>query len=259
LLSALHTQTQGAAEEFIGDTTWQGYRLVMAHEPGRAAEQTRMRCHRIAELEARAAQLSGKLDAQDTGERHRGRRLSDSDAKPRFFHEVCEARLANIIKVDLGSELFRYGIDEGALKRAERMDGKLLLVTNVPELEAGQIVARYKALADIERGFRVLKSEIEIAPVYHRLPDRIRAHAGLCFMALILYRVMRQRLTLAGVALSPEAALERLRRVQRHTVTIDNEVPVHGISTINQEQTRLLATLKVKKPTPSPQLSLLYW
>ena len=32
---------------------------------------------------------------------------------------------------------------------------------------------RYKSLADIERGFRVLKSEIEIAPVYHRLPERI--------------------------------------------------------------------------------------
>lgn len=53
------------------------------------------------------------------------------------------------------------------------------------------------ALADIERGFRVLKSEIEIAPEYHRLPQRIRAHAMLCFMALIVYRVMRQRLKLA--------------------------------------------------------------
>jgi len=37
-------------------------------------------------------------------------------------------------------------------------------------------------------------SEIEIGPVYHRLPDRIRAHAAICFMALILYRVMRERL-----------------------------------------------------------------
>jgi transposase len=37
----------------------------------------------------------------------------------------------------------------------------------------------------------VLKSEIEIGPVYHRLPERIRAHASICFMALILHRVMR--------------------------------------------------------------------
>ena len=67
-----------------------------------------------------------------------------------------------------------------------------------------ELVQRYKALADIERGFRVLKSEIEIAPVFHRLPDRIRAHAMLCFMALIVYRVMRQRLKLAKSDLSPE-------------------------------------------------------
>ena len=61
--------------------------------------------------------------------------------------------------------------------RAQAMDGKLLLVSNVPDLSAQQIVARYKSLADIERGFHVLKSEIEIAPVFHRLPERIRAHA----------------------------------------------------------------------------------
>ena len=53
------------------------------------------------------------------------------------------------------------------------------------------MVQRYKALADIERGFRVLKSEIEIAPVYHRLPERIRAHALVYFLALIVYGVMR--------------------------------------------------------------------
>jgi polysaccharide biosynthesis protein PslH len=74
---------------------------------------------------------------------------------------------------------------------AELMDGKLLLVTNATDLTAPEVVERYKALADIERGFRVLKSEIEIGPVYHRLPERIRAHAQICFMALILHRVMR--------------------------------------------------------------------
>ena len=56
--------------------------------------------------------------------------------------------------------------------------------TSAPAFE---VVQRYKRLADIERGFRVLKSDIEIGPVYHRLPKRIRSHALVCFMALILY------------------------------------------------------------------------
>ena len=36
-------------------------------------------------------------------------------------------------------------------------------------------IRSYKSLADIERGFRVLKSEIEIAPVYRRLPEALRS------------------------------------------------------------------------------------
>ncbi len=54
------------------------------------------------------------------------------------------------------------------------MDGKLLVVTNVPDLTPQQIIERHKSLADLERGFTVLKSELRIGPVYHRLPERIR-------------------------------------------------------------------------------------
>ena len=72
--------------------------------------------------------------------------------------------------------------------------------------------------------------------MYHRLPERIKAHASICFMALILYRVMRQRLQRAGSELSPESALADLRRIQRHTVSIDNAAPIHGVSTIQPRQ-----------------------
>jgi transposase len=112
-------------------------------------------------------------------------------------------------------------------------------------------------MADIERGFRVLKSEIEIAPVFHRLPDRIRAHAMLCFMALILYRVMRSRLKLAGASVSPERAFEQLRAIQRHRVRIHAAEPLEGISTINAQQANLYKALKLPKPTHDAQLPLL--
>jgi hypothetical protein len=151
--------------------------------------------------------LVGKLDSQEAGKVHRGRKLSDAGVTARFFHEVSEAHLKRIIKIDLHADLFTYDIDQAALARAQAMDGKLLLVTNVADLTPKEVVRRYKALADIERGFRVLKSEIEIAPVFHRLPDRIKAHASICMLALILYRVMRQRLKMSGSDLSPEAAL----------------------------------------------------
>jgi transposase len=76
--------------------------------------------------------------------------------------------LGRIIKVNLKGDLFTYDINARALAHARLMDGKLLLVTNTPDLSPAQVVTRYKSLADIERGFRVLKSEIETGPIYHR-------------------------------------------------------------------------------------------
>jgi transposase len=257
LLQPVHEAAANQPGETIAQASWQGHRLIVAHDPQRAQEQTALRDKRMAALQARADQLASKLDGQDAGEIHRGRRLSDSGAKARFFHEVAEAHLSKIIKVDLKSDLFTYDIDAKALARAQMMDGKLLLVTNVADLQPAQIVQRYKSLADIERGFKVLKSEIEIAPVYHRLPERIRAHASICFMALILYRVMRQRLKAAGQAVSPEMALAQLRRIQRQSVSINQGAPISGVSNINREQAELFSALNLRKPVPDVQLTLL--
>lgn len=257
LLQPMAQQAAQATDEIVTEAKWQCHRLVVAHNPVRAAEQTQERLACIHALQQRADQLAGKRNAQDEGKVHRGRKLSDSGAKARFFHEVSEAHLARIVKVDLQSDLFTYQIDEMALARAQLMDGKLMLITNVSDMSAAEVVQRYKALADIERGFRVLKSEIEIAPVFHRLPQRIKAHASICFMALILYRVMRQRLRLAGTDMSPETALTDLRGIQRHTVTIDSGAPIHGVSTLQPRQAQALAALKINKPTLDPQLTLL--
>jgi transposase len=257
LLEPLHAAAGTADGQTITESRWKGHRLIVAHDPVRAQEQTALRATRIAALQARAEQLAGKLDEQDAGAVHRGRKLSDSGAKARFFHEVAEAHLSKIVKVDLKSDRFTYDIDAKALARAQMMDGKLLLVTNVQDLNPAEIVDRYKSLADIERGFRVLKSEIEIAPVFHRLPERIRAHASICFMALILYRVMRQRLKAAGHNASPETALAQLRRIQRQSVSVNQGTPITGVSNINRDQANLLAAMNLRKPVPHAQLSLL--
>ena len=257
ILQALQAKAAAATEEVIDETLWQDLRLVVAHNPAQAAEQTARRRERIQELETRAAQLAGKPDGQDAGVKRRGRKLSDGGATARFYHEVSESHLLRVVRVDLRSTEFTYTLDDEALARAELMDGKLLLVTNVSGMAPKDVVANYKALADIERGFKILKSEIEIAPVFHRLPDRIRAHAMLCFIALILYRVMRSRLKLAGVELSPERALEQLRAIQRHRVRINDAEPIDGISTIDAGQANIFQALKLPKPTRDAQMTLL--
>ena len=246
-----------APDEVIGELAWNGLRLVAAHDPVMATIQTHRRAERIDALIAQGEQWAGKLVDQDDGVTRRGRKRSDSGAKARFYHAVCEAHLGKIIKVDLAAHLFSYDLDAAARTLAEMMDGKLLLVTNAQGLTPEDIVIRYKSLADIERGFKVLKSEIEIGPVYHRLPERIRAHASICFMALILHRVMRARLRAAHTGLTPERALEQLRRIQHHRVRLNGAEPVTGVSSINDGQSEVLSALRVKKPVASEQLTLL--
>ena len=258
LLRDFQRQCEAAEQEIVDELPWRGLRLIVAHHPELARQAQTLRRERIETLETQANTWVGKLDAQDAGVKARGKKLSDSGAKARLYHAVKDARLANIIRVDLKNERFAYEIDHDALALAELMDGMLLLVTNTPDLSPQGVVDRYKSLADIERGFRVLKSEIEIGPVFHRLPERIKAHAAICFIALILYRVMRQRLSSADAPLSPERALEELQKLQRHQIRINQaDRPVTGISRLSETQDRVFAALRLKKPTQAQQLSLL--
>ena len=119
-------------------------------------------------------------------------------------------------------------------------------------------IKRDKSRADIARGFRVLKSEIETGPTYHRRPDRIRARASMCFVALTLYRVMRSRLhATSHTGLSAERSLSRRRRIQHHRVALNGAQPVAGHSSISQDQADILSTLTIKKPTLDAQSTLL--
>jgi len=250
LLAEFHQQRcLSATEEVVGEVEWQGFRLIVAHRPDTASEQGQARDERIAALEADAAKWAGKLDGQDSGQTHRGRKLSDAGTTARFYRAVTEAHLANIIKVNLSAEVFTYEIDQRALSRARMMDGKLILVSNMPDHTPAEIVARYKALADIERGFRVLKSEIEIAPVFHRLPNRIRAHALICFLALVLYRVLRMRLKARDSQLSPERALEIARRIQFHQITLHQRQSASGLSAMTPQQKELFETVALPEPS----------
>ena len=263
LLNPLQQQCIQASAEITAEVAWNDLRLVLAHDPATALEQRQKRQTRINELQSQANAWVGKLDEQDLGAKKRGRKLSDSGAKARFYHEVRESRLGNIIKVNLKDELFNYAVDEGALRLAEMMDGKLLVVTNVKDIEPAKIIERYKSLADIERGFKVLKSELadlgfcQIGPVYHRLPERIRAHASICFMALILHRVMRMRLRAGNTGVTPERALQTLKRIQHHRVSINGAEPLSGVSSITEEDSKVFKALKVKQPSQNQQMTLL--
>jgi transposase len=248
-LSQAQTKEYAADQSWCAETKWQDNRLVVAHDPEVATRRRQARDKTIAELVAMGQKSSDKLDGQDAGKRAKGRPMSDSGTKARFYHAVKDAHMAHVIKVDLKAELFSYTIDEDKKGYLELLDGKLLLVTNT-NTPAPEVVQRYKSLADIERGFKVLKSDIEIGPVYHRLPQRIRSHALVCFMALILYRVMRMRLKAANKTESPSTLLEQLKRIHQQTVQTADGKTLTGLTEMTPAQKSLFAALELALPTP---------
>ena len=253
-LSDAQTKESPTNQSWCAETKWQDKRLVVAHDPEVAARRGQARDKTIAELLAMGQQCSDKLDGQDESQRAgkkkgKGRPMSDSGTKARFYHAVKDAHMAHVIKVDLKADLFSYTIDEDKKRYLELLDGKLLLVTNTTA-PAAEVVQRYKSLADIEQGFKVLKSDIEIGPVYHRLPQRIRSHALVCFMALILYRVMRMRLATAKRSESPTTLLEQFRRIHQQTVQTTDGRTLSGLTEMTPAQKSLFAALELALPTP---------
>jgi hypothetical protein len=78
-------------------------------------------------------------------------------------------------------------IDRAKITAEQRLDGKSLLRTSEMETDAAEIARGYKALLEVERGWRELK-QLELRPVYHRKDQRIIAHVQLSWLALLLIR-----------------------------------------------------------------------
>ena len=81
-------------------------------------------------------------------------------------------------------------IDKAKIKTETNLDGKYLLRSSDPKLSAQDIALGYKQLLQVERGWRDMKSVLDLRPVYHRLEERIRAHVILCWLALLLIRII---------------------------------------------------------------------
>jgi hypothetical protein len=143
----------------------------------------------------------------------------------------------------------RLVIDTAKVRAEARLDGKYLLVTSDPDLSAEDVALGYKNLLEAERGFRDLKSTLELRPVYHRLEPRIRAHVLLCWLALLLVRVAERRTEQTWPALARE--LGRL-----HAVTLTG--PTGTVTQTTELTTAQQGILRACGLTPPPRITALH-
>lgn len=103
---------------------------------------------------------------------------------------VAHKTLGRYLKKDRRGRLV---IDRAKVKAEERLDGKYLVVTSDDTLSTEDVALGYKQLAEVERAWRTLKTDLDLRPMYHRKTDRITAHVLLCWLALLLVRVIEVR------------------------------------------------------------------
>lgn len=76
----------------------------------------------------------------------------------------------------------------------EKYDGYYSIVTSEKELSDKEIRDKYKGLWEIEESFKIIKSEFRARPVYLRTETHINAHFLICFVSLLLMRVLEHKL-----------------------------------------------------------------
>jgi hypothetical protein len=150
----------------------EGERFVVCHNPQAAERDAAVRARllqRLTEMIATSDKLTPTKRAELRGV------ISTRPGLARFLRTTAGGLLR---------------VDEAAIKAEEKLDGKYLLRSSDPALSAEDIALGYKQLAEVERGWRDMKQVLELRPVYHRREDRIRAHVVLCWLALLLVRVI---------------------------------------------------------------------
>lgn len=98
-------------------------------------------------------------------------------------------------------------IDEDKINADEKWDGLKGYVTNT-NLSARKVVENYIHLWQIERAFRISKTDLRVRPIHHYLKRRIHAHICIAFVAYTIYKEMERLLRQSGIHMSPKRAAE---------------------------------------------------
>lgn len=102
-------------------------------------------------------------------------------------------------------------LDLDKIAEDEKYDGYYAIITSELDIPDHEIVAQYHGLWEIERSFRITKSDLDTQPVYVSLQQRIQSHFLTCYIALLILRLLAKRL---DGQYAPEQMIESLRKYQ---------------------------------------------
>ncbi len=93
-------------------------------------------------------------------------------------------------------------------------DGLKGYVTNT-NLTRNKVIGNYSQLWQVEKAFRISKTDLRIRPIYHRIKDRIEAHICICFTAYAIFKELERLLKNNQIGLSAEKAIEQIKEIRQ--------------------------------------------
>ncbi len=166
-------------------------RLIVCFNPLLAEERARKRPELLAATEKQLEKI-----AAATQRRKRPLR-GKQNIGLRAGKILNRYKMGKHFQLRIEEDSFHYQRKTVNIEREESLDGIYVIRTSVKKevLSSQQVVASYKSLSGVERAFRSLKTvDLQVRPIHHRLPDRVRAHILLCMLAYYVEWHMRQLL-----------------------------------------------------------------
>ena len=122
--------------------------------------------------------------------------IDEPGKKRRGKNQNDPARFVKTVAVTNDGEVAEnkaYDLDTERISEEEIYDGFYAVITNL-EGDVEEILRINKQRWEIEENFRIMKTDFEARPVYVRRDDRIKAHFLICFISLLIYRLLENKL-----------------------------------------------------------------
>jgi transposase len=173
--------------------------------------------------------------------------------------EKIGAAAARVLARNHGTRYYDWRLQDGKFEHFEHpvnlaqekaLEGKYLIQTEEPNFSALDAVAIYKELSEVERAFRGLKDVIDMRPIYHQKPNRVKAHIFVASLAFLLDRALEKKLKSARIDISSEEAWQLLKTVRVVEIDLGNGEQKRSVTHGSARAARILRAVGVKNLDP---------
>lgn len=163
---------------------------------------------------------SSKRAKKDAGNRERGLRKLEKQVKTgRLTKQNINNRGYNKF-LTLEGEV-KVTINQDKVRSDKQWDGLKGYITN-SRLQAKSIIENYSQLWQIEKAFRISKTDLRIRPIHHYRQRRIEAHICIAFVAYAIYKELERQLHKRGVMISAKRAGELTQNMYQLEYALPN-------------------------------------